>query len=44
LCSGATTDRGRATASRGFLLCWNAEQEFGDPADDHHAADEIADE
>ena len=45
MCSGTTTDRGRATASKGFLLGWNAEQEFCDSADDHHAAaDEIADE
>jgi hypothetical protein len=37
--------QGPGDGLEGFLLGWNAEQEFCDSADDHHAAaDEIADE
>ena len=37
--------QGPGDGLEGFLLGWNAEQEFRDSADDHHAAaDEIADD
>ena len=38
-------EQGPGDGLEGFLLGWNAEQEFRDSADDHHAAaDEIADD